>query len=454
MKLKMLLSAGLSLALLASCQDAKEPYMTLETKTLEVEAKGGLFTVDLSANVYYRVNNDCTDESGETHWAVIESQQTQGETTKFTINVSENKSTSSREGAIRFIGDYVTPLKLTITQKMNVPKGITPTTGEVDASTTEASFKVFGDKAWTAECADSDVTVSPASGDGEAEVKLTFPANKTFDKRTITVTVTIQDDAAYTYSLVQGAYSGVIADWDLNSLSASTAATFVDDSDQTVFPGTNGKYVAPSVGSGRIEYWACERTDYVAKTAICKRGVGGNGDPYISGAIPGDYWYVYGDMKGAVIPAGTKVHFYFVTKLGTMTSSYWMIEFKDGEEWKPALPTSTIQESATTTLSGADIDYSATITYNFAGLLLDTKKNGAYISAEGTFTTSKDMEEIVLRFGQAGHLCLTGSKNAGKYIDCTHESGQTRFSAQHPSDPETGAAVKEYNQHVLLEVVE
>ena len=143
------------------------------------------------------------------------------------------------------------------------------------------------------------------------------------------------------------------------------------------------------------------------------RAVGGNGDPYVSGAVPGDYWYVYGDMKGTTIPAGTKIHFYFVTKLGTMCSNYWMIEFKDGEEWKPALPTSTLQESATETLSGAPINYSATITYNFAGMLLDNKNNGAYIPAEGIFTTTKDMDEIVLRFGQAGRLCLSGAKYPG-----------------------------------------
>ena len=245
-----------------------------------------------------------------------------------------------------------------------------------------------------------------------------------------------------------------MADWDLKSLTANTSGTFADDEAQSVFPGTNGKYLAPSAGSGKIEYWACDRTDYVVQNAICERAVGGNGDPYVSGAVPGDYWYVYGDMKGTTIPAGTKIHFYFVTKLGTMCSNYWMIEFKDGEEWKPALPTSTLQESATETLSGAPINYSATITYNFAGMLLDNKNNGAYIPAEGIFTTTKDMDEIVLRFGQAGRLCLSGAKYAGKYIDCTHASGQTRFSAQHPSNPETGEAIKEYNQHVLLEIVE
>jgi len=79
---------------------------------------------------------------------------------------------------------------------------------------------------------------------------------------------------------------------------------------------------------------------------------------------------------------------------------------------------------------------------------------GAYIPAEGIFTTTKDMDEIVLRFGQAGRLCLSGAKYSGKYIDCTHASGQTRFSAQHPSNPETGEAIREYNEHVLLEIVE
>ena len=64
MNLKMLLFASVSLVLFASCHNSDEPYMTLATKTLDVEAEGGLFTVDLSSNVYYRVNNDCqTDGS-------------------------------------------------------------------------------------------------------------------------------------------------------------------------------------------------------------------------------------------------------------------------------------------------------------------------------------------------------------------------------------------------------
>lgn len=77
MNLKMLLFASVSLVLFASCHNSDDPYMTLATKTLDVEAEGGLFTVDLSSNVYYRVNNDCQTDGSDSHWAVVDSHETQ-----------------------------------------------------------------------------------------------------------------------------------------------------------------------------------------------------------------------------------------------------------------------------------------------------------------------------------------------------------------------------------------
>ena len=41
MNLKMLLFASVSLVLFASCHNSDDPYMTLATKTLDVEAEGG-----------------------------------------------------------------------------------------------------------------------------------------------------------------------------------------------------------------------------------------------------------------------------------------------------------------------------------------------------------------------------------------------------------------------------
>lgn len=456
MNLKKLLPPALALALLASCQHSEDPYMTLETKTLSAEAAGGTLTVDLKTNVYYRVNNDCKDDGGSL-WAKINAAGTSGDVTTFSIEVSPNTGSEERTGTIRFIGDDVTPLKLTINQKRVIPKGVDPVSSSVEATATEATFSVFGDREWTAVCSDTDVTILPASGLGDCDVKLTFPENKKLTARTITVDVTVKDDATYTYTLVQAPYRGILADWNLNALLDSSTPTFTDDSEQTVFPGTNGKYVLPSTGSGKIEYWACDRTGWnkAAKNGVtCKRAVGGNGDPYISGTVPGDYWYISGNVEGEIIPAGTKVHIYFVTKLGTACSNYWMLEFKDGDVWSPVFSTSTVTESSVIGLSGAAVEYSATITYNFAGMLLDTSKNGAYIAVEGTFVTTKDMDEVSVRFGEAGRVALIGTKNDGKYIDEVSTSCQSRLSAQHPNDPETGAAIKEYNQHVLLEIVD
>ena len=453
MNLKKLLYACLPLAVLASCSEA-DPYMTLASKTLDVEAEGGTYTVDLASNVYYRVNNDCQLDDGSGYWAEINEQAKQGDVTTYAIKVAENTATESRTGTIRFIGDDVTPLKYTINQSGVVPRGIDPVSAVVASDSTKTTFSVFCDnKSWTATCADADVTVTPASGVGNGDVTVEFPANKKLTARTITVNVAIEGDATYAYTIEQEAFAGVLADWDFANIKDDCTATFTDDADQSSFPGNNGKYVKASTGNGKIEYYAADRTGYKKVKVACKRGVGGNGDPYVSGTIPGDYWYVTSDLNGEVIPAGTKIHFYFVTKFGKMTSNLWMLEFKDGEAWSPALPTSTVQESATEGMSGAAVDYSATVTYNVNCSLLDSSKNGTYTAVEGTFTTTKDMTSVVLRFGQAGRLGLAGSDYDGKYLDQTASSCQSRFSAQHPNDPETGAQIKQYDQHLTLEIV-
>ena len=184
------------------------------------------------------------------------------------------------------------------------------------------------------------------------------------------------------------------------------------------------------------------------KNIICNRLVGANGDPYVEGAIPEDYWLVTVDKK---IPTGTKIHYYFVTKMGTATSTYWMLEYKSGDDWKPTFAVSTKTETSEKGLTGNALDYSATISYNFAATLLDSKNNGAYMPVEGIFTVEEDLDVLVLRFKQAGHLGLDGSKNKGLYIDRTEAGGQTRFSAQRPSK-EDGTAVKTYDQHLTIEV--
>ena len=450
MNLNQLLSAGVALIALASCQRVSDPYMELETKLLSLDSEGGTAAVALSSNVYYRVNNDCTDSADEHFWAKIAGTEENGETTVFHFDVESNESTAERTGTVRFIGDGVTPLKLTIVQEGTVPKGIAPKEATVENSDVSASFKVLGDRKWTAVCADQDVSISPSSGFGETDVTVSFPENVELSDRAISVEVSIDGDRTYTFIITQKAFAGVLADWDLNAMTAKTGETFVDEADQTSFPGTNGKYLESSTGKGRLEYYAADRTGYPTSKVICQRLVGGNGDPYVSGAIPEDYWLITVDKN---IPAGTKIRYYFVTKMGTATSSYWMLEYKSGEEWKPTVAVSSRAESSEKGLTGNAVSYSKTVEYNFAATLLDSKKNGAYVAVEGVFTADRNLESVVLRFRQAGHLGLDGSKNDGLYIDRTEAGGQTRFSAQRPS-LEDGTAVKTYDQHITIEIAE
>lgn len=443
-----LFAAGLAIFALASCRQAPDPYMELETKLLSLDSEGGKAAVTLVSNVYYRVNNDCTDASGEHWWAQISGTEMNGDQHIIHFDVEENTSVEERTGTVRFIGDGVTPLKLTLKQKGIVPKGIAPETASVESPAVSASFKVYGDRNWTASCKDADVSVSPSSGFGESDITVSFPENDDLQPRTITVQVTIEGDRTYDFTLTQKGFSGVLADWDLNALAAVTAETFCDDADQAEFPGTNGKFLKSSTGSGKIEYYAAERTGYAANKVVCQRLVGGNGDPYVSGAIPEDYWLLTVDKK---IPAGTKIHYYFVTKMGTATSSYWLMEYNAGDEWKPTVATVTKAESSVKGLTGNAVSYSGTIVYNFAATLLDSKKNGAYVAVDATFTVDRDVDALQLRFRQAGHLGLDGSKNDGLYTDRTDAGGQTRFSAQRPSK-EDGTAVKTYDQHVTIEI--
>ena len=449
MKLNRILFASLAMAALVSCQRTSTPYMELEENLLTLEAGGGPATATLRSNVYYRVNNDCADANGEHYWARIVDTEVSGETTVLHFEVDPNESTEERSGVVRFIGDGVTPLKLTLTQKGKEARGIAPESVELGSDEVTATFKVVGKRNWKATCKDADVKISPDSGAGEAEVTVTLPKNEELSDRVVKVEVEIEGDQKYDFTITQKAAGGLLADWNFNAMIETTKATFVEETVQTEFPGTNGKYLNSSTGKGKIEYYAADRTSYPShKNVVCNRLIGTNGDPYVEGAIPEDYWLVTVDKK---IPAGTKIHYYFVTKMGTATSTYWMLEYKSGDDWKPTIAVSTKTENAEIGLTGNAVEYSATINYNFAATLLDSKKNGAYMPVEGTFAVDKDLNVLVLRFRQAGHLGLDGSKNSGRYIDRTEGGGQTRFSAQRPSK-EDGTAVKTFDQHLTIEV--
>ena len=74
--------------------------------------------------------------------------------------------------------------------------GVSTNAIDVEADATTATFKVTGEVAWTVTSSNEAFTVSPASGEGEADVTVTFPANETAEAVVAEITVATEDPGA------------------------------------------------------------------------------------------------------------------------------------------------------------------------------------------------------------------------------------------------------------------
>lgn len=79
---------------------------------------------------------------------------------------------------------------------------VTPSTLSVGAAAGETTFSIESNESWSIELDNSSYTVSPASGNGDAEITVTYPANETSDAITVTFTVT-SDSGEKTVTLTQ-----------------------------------------------------------------------------------------------------------------------------------------------------------------------------------------------------------------------------------------------------------
>lgn len=75
------------------------------------------------------------------------------------------------------------------------------------------------------------------------------------------------------------------------------------------------------------------------------RTIGKTGDPYVTGAWPGDYWLY---EIPAVIPANTLLSINFTGRVSGTGHKFWMLEYLDGEEWKPIGAVLSSQETGET----------------------------------------------------------------------------------------------------------
>lgn len=194
MKLKTFLTGVVTALAIMSCKEESH-YMNLSRKEFQSGEEGAQFSVDLEANVYYRVvnNND---------FVSIEKASEDASRTTYSITVSPNESNQERKARIKFIGDYVTPLALDITQDGKVPVGISVETIEVLNDATQAEFTILGNKEWTASCDNPAFVLSKKEGKGESKINVSFPENESSEDIVVTITVTIGNES-YTLTITQ-----------------------------------------------------------------------------------------------------------------------------------------------------------------------------------------------------------------------------------------------------------
>ncbi len=113
--------------------------------------------------------------------------------------------------------------------------------------------------------------------------------------------------------------------------------------------GFSDLYVPSNVdGNGKITYYQVDKTGYSPSSGNPKRVIGGTGHPYVTGAWPGDYWQ-FSATDNYEYPAGSNLHIKFLTRISATGQKYWMLEYFDGAEWKPAdeYPVATETETGT-----------------------------------------------------------------------------------------------------------
>ena len=76
----------------------------------------------------------------------------------------------------------------------------------------------------------------------------------------------------------------------------------------------------------------------------CGRVLGTTGDPYVTGAWPGDYWLY---EVPTVVPANTKFSIQFAGRVSGEGQKFWSLEYLDGEQWLPVGKVLSSEETGT-----------------------------------------------------------------------------------------------------------
>lgn len=167
--------------------------------------------------------------------------------------------------------------------------------------------------------------------------------------------------------------------------------------------GTSHKFNAIS-GGGYIEYVP----DDLANSdpdGVWKMDISAN-DPRCTGPWPGDYWDFVGTAK---VVANTEFRVKFGARVSATGHKYWMLEYLDGEVWKPAGEV----KVSTDMPEGENVEY--THAMNADG--------GTNIIVDEVFSITKNMDYLEMRF-----RCVTNWRADGAGSLAKRNTGSARLS--------------------------
>ncbi len=132
--------------------------------------------------------------------------------------------------------------------------------------------------------------------------------------------------------------------------------------------------------------------------------------PRVTGPWPGDYWLFYGNGS---IKAGSEVRIAFESRTSATGHKFWMLEFLDGNEWRPACETFTSNES------GEDVTYTHAMN-------ADGSTN---VQADYTVKYRKNSEHAQFRF-----RCVANWQASGAGALATRNGGSARLTVTDMAD--------------------
>lgn len=204
----------------------ENPEQTIEKLTVaEFLAK------DVDANTYYELtgtisnisnteygNFDLVDETGSVYvYGLTASKVASNDKSFSTLGLREGDILTLCGTRDAYNGDPQVGGPAYYISHVAVPYcDVTPSTLSVDAAEGATTFAIESNESWKITSSNSSYTVSPASGEGDAEITVTYPANETDEAITVTFTVT-SDSGEKTVTLEQLAVGEAVLEIVLNT---------------------------------------------------------------------------------------------------------------------------------------------------------------------------------------------------------------------------------------------